>query len=97
VGVKKDYVTAYKVLLKLEFEKNLEYYGELRNEIYNEDGEPTKESKYRQLYSKLDSLTEITDEFLSEWQEAREESLGPSEFGIMSSGYRGKVERCDIE
>ena len=112
MGVKKGYHDAYKTVFKLEYEKNIEYQGEDEGD-YTEDDEADKlaetiaklgrsppmkkKNKYQILYESLDTITEITDEFLSEWRQARENFLGASEFGIMSSGYRAKVEVCIFE
>jgi hypothetical protein len=96
IGIKKNLVDAYKTVFKLEFEKNLEWYETFMDERLSKIT-PVPENKYRIMYKKLNELIEITDEFISEWDDARCDALGESEFGINPSGYTAGVSKFILE
>jgi hypothetical protein len=78
-GVKRDKNDAYKTILRIEFFRN------------TEDGEK-EPKKYEEFFRLLDSLKNVTDNFLNKWEEVREEYLGKPEFcSMLSTGYRYKV------
>lgn len=107
VGVKKNYQDAWKKVLIEEFKLNKDY------SVLEEEGEKDEkidmsklsqrvkkrieqQSKYKELGKKLETIT-INDNFISQWNEARNDYLGEAEFGITSSGNRGYVECCELD
>ena len=105
IGIKKNCIDAYKTIFKLEFEKNSECYNDrFVDEFYLESfgiprkkGVNARECKYRLLYKELGNLIEITDKFLSDWEDARYKALGDSEFGIHPTGYTAGVSKFVLD
>jgi len=97
IGIRSDRNSAYKIVLSKEFEKNYYCRGEFTNEEYDKNGLVTKEGKYRLLYMALQTLLDVSDDFIGRWETAKYEAVGDSEFGVMPSGYTANVSSFVID
>ena len=108
VGVTKNESKAYLEVFKIEYKRNIDTIYEDIDEEDEEDQEEDqkedqkedykkeiKSSEYTKLYKQLE-LKEFTKEFISSWETARENFLGESEYGVMSTGYRASVTEHEL-